>query len=367
MTASTNTFNPDYATPPGWVLREDLDALDLSQAVFARQCGLSSQLISDIIDGIAPIEEQTAIQFERIIGGLRADTWLRMEARYRRKLAELGENAELAEWAKRFPVKELAKRGCISNDSVKADSIARMLSFFNVWSVGTFQEKYSAAAVAYRHSPSFESNRPALATWLRLGEIEAERTECADYSEAAFRQSLTQIRTLTADATGQNLKEAQRLCREAGVVLCFTKPFPGVALSGASRWLTPRKPVIQLSARHKTDDHLWFSLFHEAAHILLHSKKQVFIDATRGKSDCNEPEESEAESEADTWAQDFLIPRTEWDKFTGTFLGSTAEVRLFAEEQGVAPGIIVGRLQSEGHLPWSRLNGLKQKLVWAEP
>lgn len=40
---------------------------------------------------------------------------------------------------------------------------------------------------------------------------------------------------------------------------------------------TPTKAVIQLSLRHKTDDHLWFSFFHEAGHVLLHSKKETFI------------------------------------------------------------------------------------------
>ena len=40
--------------------------------------------------------------------------------------------------------------------------------------------------------------------------------------------------------------------------------------------------MIQLSARHKSDDHLWFSFFHEAAHVLLHSKKSVFVDELNG-------------------------------------------------------------------------------------
>ena len=42
-----------------------------------------------------------------------------------------------------------------------------------------------------------------------------------------------------------------------------------------------RRPIIAPSARHETDDRLWFSLVHEAAHILLHGKKSVFNRWTR--------------------------------------------------------------------------------------
>ena len=366
MKSAKNQYNPDYAVPPGWVLKEHIAVLGLSQGEFASRCGYAPDVISEIIDCKERIDQRLAAALGRETG-LSESIWLGLESTYRNKLEEFGRNTELAEWAEKFPVKELVSRGAVSKRSLDADKMARMLSFFDVWSVGTFQDKYGATSVAYRQPPSFKSNPQALATWLRLGEIEAERTECADYDEAAFAESLAQIRLLTATTTNRILGVAKSLCQQSGVVLCFTKPFPGVALSGAAYWLTPRKPVIQLSARHKTDDHLWFSLFHEAAHILLtHDKKLVFINGIRSKSASGEGVESEAESEADVWAQNFLIPRAHWDEFVGSFRGDAAEVRRFAEQQGIAPGIIVGRLQREGRIPWSRLNHLKRKLEWSD-
>ena len=374
MNASINQYSPDYAVPPGWVLEDELEEMGLSQAEFARRCGRSAKLISEIISGKAPIGPQTAIEFDRVLGG-GADIWLRLESTYRLQLARQAEAktaAESVEWAKQFPIKELVERGLFTKPSSASDTMDAVLSFFGVGSVDAWQSKYSTTAVAFRHSPSFESKRPALATWLRLGEIEAEQTVCADYDRVTFELSLTQVRTLTQTVTDQTFTEAQNLCRQAGVVLSFTKPFPGVALSGAAWWWAPQKPIIQLSARHKTDDHLWFSLFHEAAHILLHGqklqgKKQVFIDGVRGKA-ANSEEENQAEVEANEWAGDFLIPRATWGRFAGSFLGGSGEVKLFAEQQGIAPGIVVGRLQREGLLSWgSSLNGLKRRLEWTEP
>ena len=247
------------------------------------RCGLSPELVSEIIAGKGLIEPETAGLFGRETS-LDETVWSNMEATYRNKLAELGENEELAEWARKFPVKELVKRGVISEYSLKADRVARMLSFFDVWSVDALDYKYGDASVAYRHSPSFKSSRLALAVWLRLGEIEAEQKESLEYDREAFLSSLTDIRTLTVSQEQGVFEQATDLCLRAGVVLLFVRPLPKVALSGASRWLSPHKPVILLSARHKTDDHLWYSLFHEAAHILLHDNELTFVDGDRGKS-----------------------------------------------------------------------------------
>ena len=95
------------------------------------------------------------------------------------------------------------------------------------------------------------------------------------------------------------MKRAGELCNRAGVALALVEPFRKTALSGAAWWLSPSAAIIELSARHKSDDHLWFSLFHEAAHLVLHSKKAVFVDGPDGGGE-------ELEAEANRWAADFL-------------------------------------------------------------
>ena len=364
MATEVNQYRPDYAVPPGWVLEEELKAKGMSQAELARRCGRSAKLISDIIGGKAPIEPETAIQFDRVLGG-GPDIWLRMESTYRLRLAqqlEAEKAAESAAWAKTFPTKELAARNLIVKPSSAADAVTKLLSFFGVALVDAWRVKYGSAHVAYRHSPSFESDDAALSTWIRLGEIEAEGARYPDYNEAAFKRALRGIRSLTQMGTIQALTDAQNLCNQSGVVLSVVKPLPKTALSGAAWWLSPRKAVIQLSARHMTDDHLWFSLFHEAAHLLLHSKKDVFIDVANDKGTKNRI--TEADAEADAWAADFLVPRTDWEQFVASAPFTESAVRLFAERQGIAPGVAVGRLQHEGHLAWNQLNGLKVRLQW---
>ncbi|MDE0633188.1 MAG: HigA family addiction module antitoxin [Caldilineaceae bacterium] len=363
MAPTTYQFQPDYAVPPGWVLEERLEANGISQAEFARRCGRSPKFISDIIAGKAPVEAKTALQFEKVLG-ISANIWLGIEKRYRlhqMREAEAREAEASADWASSFPVKELVERGAISKLSSVGELVTELLAFFGVASTRAWQSKYGAANVAYRHSPSFKSDETALAAWLRLAEIEAERQESVDYDRAAFKAALRNMRRLTCAELPKSLADAQQLCKSAGVALVLVRPFPKAHLSGAAWWLTPRKPVIALSARHKSDDHLWFSLFHEAAHIMLHSKKDVFVDGPNGDADAEE-------AEANEWAARFLLPQSAWNRFVASGEYRTGDAICgFAAEQGIAPGIIVGRLQHEGRLPWnSRMNRLKVRLEWRD-
>ncbi|MCY3870238.1 MAG: ImmA/IrrE family metallo-endopeptidase [Gemmatimonadetes bacterium] len=364
MTTHTNQYKPDYAVPPGWVLKDHLETWGISQAEFARRCGRSPKLISEIISGIAPIAPETALQFEKVLN-LAASVWIGIEADYQLHKAQEAEAKKLADyiqWSKRFPIRELVNRGEIGRPLSDVDAVSKLLFFFGVASLDSWEDKYGTANIAYRHSPSFNSDESALATWLRLGEIQAMREECADYNQSNFKHALRQIRQLTRTPIAEALEEAKRLCNNSGVALAIVKPLPKTALSGAAWWLSARKAVIQLSVRHLIDDQLWFSLFHEAAHILFHSKKDVYINVN-----LNNKKITKLDGEADKWATDFLISRHDWREFTKSFKFSASIIQQFAEEQGIAPGIIVGRLQHEHRIPWkSHLNRLKVRLQWTD-
>ena len=345
---------------PAGFLEERLATQNISHAEFARRCGRSPKLISEIISGKAPIEPRTAIQFESVLG-VDAGIWLGIEKDYRLHLereAELRRVEESIAWARDFPIAELARRGVFEQPKSSADRVKTVLSFFGVASVDAWHTRQKGMRVAYWHSPSFKSSEESLATWLRLGEMEGELVNCPDYSEARFKSALSQIRDMTAAQTTESLLEAQALCRDSGVVLAMVKPLPKAALSSATRWMSPRKALIQLSARHLSDDHIWFSFFHEAAHILLHGKRDVFVHENKG-------EPTEADVEADAWAANFLISPVDWDQLRTSNNFTKQIIVDFASEQGIAPGIVLGRLQHEGLVSWrSRLNSLKRPLAW---
>ena len=92
MASPTDRYRPDYAVPPGWVLAERLDVQGVGRAEFARRCGRSPKLISEIISGKAPLDPETALKFEKMLG-VDASIWLGIESEYRLQLARPGSAA----------------------------------------------------------------------------------------------------------------------------------------------------------------------------------------------------------------------------------------------------------------------------------
>ena len=353
-------YEPNYTVAPGKIVSEHMEFLGMNQAELARRSGRSAKLISEIVNGKAPIEPETALQFEKVLG-LDARIWLNLEASYRLFLArevEAQAASAATEWIKQFPVSKLVARGKIQPPKSSADRVMQMLTFFGVASIEAWHRRYADARGAYRHSPRFKSRQPALATWLRLGELQALETECMEFDAGSFRGALACIRESTRKPADNGIREAVDLCREAGVALVFVPLLPHTHLSGAARWTGPHKAVIQLSDRHNTNDHLWFTLFHEAAHLILHRSKyrsSIFVDEAVFQG------EGEQELQANEWAADFLIPKDDWLNFTASGKFGDVSVAGFAEDINIAPGIVVGRLQHERFVPWSALNHLKAK------
>src|SRR5690606_19950370 len=106
------------------------------------------------------------------------------------------------------------------------------------------------------------------------------------------------------------------------------------------------------------EDFLWFTFFHEAAHILKHGKKDVFIEAPEGTADAATKKKEE---EANAFAADFLIPREAHRELIRLKPFTSAKIGRFADRLGIAPGIVVGRLQHDKLIPFKQHNGLKRR------
>jgi Zn-dependent peptidase ImmA (M78 family) len=114
--------------------------------------------------------------------------------------------------------------------------------------------------------------------------------------------------------------------------------------------------MILLSFRHLTDDHFWFSFFHEAAHLLIHDKKEVFIDG-------GEESTLIQEKQANDFAANCLIS-SEQRLMLNTIDVNSRTIIRFALRAGVAPGIVVGQLQHVGRLRRNQMNSLKRRYKW---
>lgn len=362
MAASSKSLDPlgdtDYAVPPGETLRELLAERGLTQRELARRAALSPKHVNRLLQGLVPLSVDVAQRLERVTG-TPARIWNQLEANYRSDLERLRTRRDLAEhgaWLRGLPVKALVERGLLPEKPADNPSrVEQMLSFFGVASVDAWDDVYADIACAFRKSKAHEAEPGAVAAWLRLGELAALEIQAAPFDRKGLRSALPELRALTSERPEVASSKMSDICAAHGVVLVFIEEITGARSSGATRWLTPEKALIQLSLRYRTDDQLWFTFFHEIGHIFLHGKTNVWIEEV--SSAAADP----YEVEADRFSRDVLIPPAEAPVLPR--LKSDASVRAFAARIGVAPGIVVGRLQHDQQWSYSRGNNLKRRVV----
>jgi HTH-type transcriptional regulator/antitoxin HigA len=372
---ATKHFIPDFAVPPGETLLEVIESLGISQSDLAGRADRPKKTINEIIKGKAAITPETAIQFERVLG-TPASFWTNLEQQYRTALARIEERSRLEqhiEWLSDFPIGDMTKRGWIRDCKHKAEQLGELLSFFGVVSPKAWKDVWGDVqhAAAYRRAGGEEKSFGAVAAWLRRGEIEArevqERYPPSPFDAERFRFELGAIRGLTTAEIGIATEEAQKRCALAGVVLAYVEELPKSRVCGATRWLAPDRALLQLSLFFHRDDQFWFSFFHEAGHVLRHSKRTVFVEGARSGTQPGLATGTRAEEdEANAFAANWLIPEAVWSVYTSSGAFDDESIRLFARDQGIAPGIVAGRLQREKLLPYNRGTSLFTKLIWGD-
>lgn len=353
-------FAPDWVSPPGDTILDIIEEREWNQTELAQRLGYTTKHVNQLIKGKVPLTEDAAIRLERVVGST-VGFWLAREAKYRERCIRL----EAAEkfvgwigWLDRLPIKELMSAGIIEKCRIDAKSkpalVESCLRFFGMASPTEWEGHYGQMQAAFRRSREEQSDVGAISAWLRMGEQEAEKQDGIKFDRSKFIAALDEARTLTTLPPEQFEPLLCTLFSSAGVAFVLVPAIPKAHVSGVARWLNPHRPLIQLSLYGKTNDKFWFTLFHEAAHVLLHGKekKSVYLDdPTKASADSVE------EREANDWAGNFLIP----DRFKSELVGlrTKAAVTEFAEKIGIHPGIVVGRLQHDGLIEPSWMNDLR--------
>lgn len=355
-----NQFHPDLVPPPGETIKESLEALGMKQAELAKRMGVSEKYVVDLLCGDAAVTAETALKLERVFS-MPSRFWTNLEQGYRDFLAREAEAKRLPHsiaWMRRFPLKEMSALGWLERTKDELTDTHRLLTYFGCASEEQWAGLWGKADAVYRHSATRKSDPHALAAWLRRGQMEAFEKDLPEHDPGKWDTALRAIRDNISDDPKQFQTYMIEQCMRAGVGLIFLPSLPRTAVSGACMWRA-QNPYIYLSLRYKTDDHLWFSFFHEAQHVFQNVRKRLFVDEPQQA--LNDP----LEVAADKFAAETLIPSAVYTDFVKAGCFDSRSVQLFAKEQKLTAGVLVGRLQHDKHVPWaSPLNRLKMHYVW---
>lgn len=353
-------FTPSTRIHPGHVLARTLEREGMSQKNLSARTGLTEKHLSHIINGEASLTIETALLLENALGGS-ASFWVNLEKNYQEAKAReerTEQQRKEIHLVKLFPYPELVKRGLVEKVTEGEKKVENLWKFFGVNSLDSIK---NTEAVAYRKNDKVSVKSEAIATWLRCGEIECKKNDVEEFSAQKVKKSLEELRSLTCAKPEEYSIEARSLLSKAGVCLVYTKHIPGAGVSGAVRWIGDN-PLIQLSLLGKYADIFWFNLFHEVGHILLHSKKDKFIEFDKRELSIQQ----EKETEADEFAGDTLIPPKRYQEFVIFGDYSAKAVLNFSKEIEIAPGIVEGRLCHDRRIGWGSQLGFRARLQFAQ-
>jgi HTH-type transcriptional regulator / antitoxin HigA len=341
-------------------------------STFARDIDLSQDEAIALLDGRTAISLGLAQALSKVLGAS-AQFWMSRDFLYRQDAGRL--QSEHHAWIESLPMSDMIRLGWISPPPLATEEAVAALRFFGVHSFEAWHETYRHIELlaAFRTSPTFESRPAAVAAWLREGERRAHSQPCMPWNPAQFRAALIKIRSLTRLGDPRRfVPQLLDICSASGVAVVTLRAPTGCRASGATQFLSADKALLLLSFRHLTDDHLWYTFFHEAGHLLLHDESQLFIDGLEetaghqfGRRERVDADLFDAaEREADEFASNMLIPQEAQSALRAVRLDSKSILGL-AQDIGVSPGIVVGQLQHFGLLRQNQLNSLKRRYEWS--
>jgi len=336
------------ATPPGATIKEQLNDRGMSQKEFAARMDMSEKHISRLINGEVQLTPETAVRLETVLG-VPAGFWNQLEAIYREKLikaeAENAMDAD-AELAKRIPYNEMAKLGWVPETGNARERVAHLRKYFELVSLSLLDNEQVTRFACGRLSITQKSDLVLMA-WAQEAKIKARDQETAPINLRHLTEVIPDIRAMTVMKPEMSFSKIKKTLAECGIALMIMPDLKGLIPQGVS-FTGGNKIVIVLTNRERESDQFWFSLFHELAHIML-----GHIGKAGGTTE-------EDEKSADVWSENVLISPEEFSRFRKENDFSEQSILRFAREQGIAPAIVVGRMQREGMIKNSMYNHLKE-------
>ena len=335
----------DMVIPPGETLLDVLEEHQMGQKELATRMGISEKHLSHIVSGKSPLTLEQAMKLEKVLGGT-AQFWVNLESMYQERKARIEAEAKLeqeAEKAKEFTCySELVSSGFIEATRCWKEKAKHLMKFFRVHSLDVVPNLYPEA---HFRNASKDLNEISLSAWLRCGDIKAEECDLVPYNKKRLQKLIPEFKALThcPERFDQSIQE---LCASCGVVVVFVPYFKNTKVNGATRWIKNSKhPLIQLNSKGAAGDRFWFTFFHELGHVLLHSKRDRFVETGNAV-------EGEKEKEADSFATETLIPSNEFEAFVASEDFSASAIKVYAKKWNVHPSIVSGRLAHKKLIDW---------------
>jgi HTH-type transcriptional regulator / antitoxin HigA len=355
---------PFYNVGPGEVVQDALDALGWTQDDLADVTGLATKTVNQIIKNKQSITVETAQLFAKVFQ-TSPEMWLHLNDAFQLRKHEESPRELYAEYKgqlrRYMPLAEMRKKGWFfHDDSVKGlhKDCARIFGT----DVLTEEEMDARGRYCARRSKSDEQFTTWYsATWFQVARLHALSMELEPFDRDAFRELCTHIPEYTLDESG--LEHFIDACLACGVGLFVLSHLQKTYLDGAA-FMVNEHPFMVYTARYDRIDNFWYTISHEAAHVLLHVQEDgaPVLDNLDGHSDS--VQEQEADALAAVWLNIDLV--TELGRKYDRYLSSERLAEI-SGSSGLSIPVVLGILQHAKIIDWRRFTPYRQPVLGMIP
>ena len=362
MAVKMSGLSLELLSHPGETLKEVMESNNMTQKELAARIGITAKHLNLIVSGRQNISAETAFKLEKVFS-LSASFWNNLQRQYDEDKMTILEERQISDEEKDIydanVYSQIVSLGYLTRESKLERKIIQLRDFFGVSSLLNVEPAIQANAL-FRKSMKVATNNFALAAWMKICEIETDAIAVQTALNLEMLKSrLKEIKNLSV-LTDPNviMQNLEKIFAECGVAFAVVKSIKGAPVQGFIRRIN-NKVRLCLTLRYNYADIFWFTLFHEIGH-LLDTQNEFFVDFSAPNHTAN------AEKAADDFATQQLIDKLAYSRFVREQNFSRASIQRFADQVGVLPGIVVGRLHHDQTLPNSQFNDMRLQYRWAE-
>ena len=365
MATKKHGISLDLLIHPGETIADLIEERGLTQKELAQRAGVSEAFLSDVIHGKKDISKSLAMGLEYALG-IPTSFWLNLQANYDSELMSLQEEESIQEEERSVlmviheVVGFLRRTGTLPDESSQEQTIISLRKHFRVSSLSDLGKL--APTGAFRMSDKTPVDPFILGAWLCICKAQNDNKHLSTgFDPTSVDALVSGIKEIMCSTKGDPQRPLIALFAQYGIDFSVVHNFRGAPVHGYIARKEDGTYQMVLTIRGAFADIFWFSLFHELGHIVNGDliKSGSFIDADYSK-------DNTMEIAADRFASEALLDPASYKKFVEKRSFSYSAIEAYSREQRVPPYVVIGRLQKEGIIPWSRFAKNKPRYKWAE-
>ena len=343
---------------PGYYIADIIDDMGISQDEFATRMGTTGKTLSKLVNGQTNLSNDLAQKLATMLG-TSIEVWTNLQSEYDRKKIEIDQQKQLDEQEKIVSMIDYSyfvKVAKLAETRKSSEKVSNLCSFFKVSDLRIMLEP--DFLVNFRSATSLSNEKKLInaRAWLQTAINFSKNMSVNIFDASKLRQFLPEIRNMTRQGPEVFMPRLHKIFAECGIAFVLLPHLKNSGINGAVKWSDANHVMLALNDRRCYADTFWFSLFHEIKHVLQQKIKTVFISSDSEQID---QINRALEEDADKFAQDYLIPPDAYRRFSPNRYTSDAEIIAFAQQIGVHPGVVAGRLQHDRIIAQNRCSKLK--------